>query len=211
MIITLFEDDDILLVSKPAGLASQDTKEQSNYLQKELNIDLQPIHRLDQRVSGIVLFAKNKKTHTILSEAFATQKIQKHYKAIVGNLPPKPTDRLIHWLLKDSKKSKSKAFNKEVAHSQKAELVYTVLQSSEKYHLLDIELFTGRFHQIRAQLAAINSPIVGDVKYGFKRTTPDGSIFLQANSISFTHPTTKELLHFELPIPELWKKYGINA
>jgi len=209
MITTLFEDSDILVVEKPVGLASQETKEQSNYLQKELNIELQPIHRLDQRVSGLMLFAKNKKSHVKLSEAFATNQVKKIYKAVVGNMPPKPTDTLTHWLLKDGEKSKSKAFNKEVAHSQKATLTYTVLQSSLKYHLLEIELHTGRFHQIRAQLAAINCPIVGDVKYGFKRTTPDGSIFLQSNALDFAHPISKEAMHFELPLPELWKKYGI--
>jgi len=87
-------------------------------------------------------------------------------------------------------------------------LNYKIVQSSNKYTLLDIHLSTGRFHQIRAQLSAIGSPIVGDVKYGFKRTTPNGSIFLQSYHVSFIHPITKENIAIEIDIPELWKKYG---
>jgi 23S rRNA pseudouridine1911/1915/1917 synthase len=154
------------------------------------------------------LFAKNKESQAILNDDFKNRKVVKRYKAIVANLPAKETDRLTHWLLKNSTESKSKAFTKEVAHSKKAALEYTLVQSSVKYHLLEVNLLTGRFHQIRSQLAAIGSPIVGDVKYGYKRTMPDGSIFLQSFHLAFTHPTSKELLSFEIEVPELWKKYG---
>jgi len=123
-------------------------------------------------------------------------------------MPEKAVDKLEHWLLKDAKTNKMKAFSKEVAHSQHAELSYKWLASSQKYHLLEISLLTGRFHQIRAQLSAIGSPIVGDVKYGYKRTTADGSIFLQSYYLAFTHPTTKELMSYTIEQPEHWAKYG---
>ncbi len=205
----IYEDDDIAVVNKPAGIASQATKDNNNSLASELNKSWQPVHRLDQRVSGIILLAKNDKSLAPLSTEFAGRQVKKHYRAVVGNVPPHTGNTLTHWLLKDGKSNKVKAFSKEVAHSQKAELSYQLIRSSLKYHLLEIELFTGRFHQIRAQLAAIGCPVVGDVKYGFKRTTPDGSIFLQSYSLAFTHPTTKEAMQFEIEMPELWKKYGL--
>lgn len=205
----IYEDDDIAVVHKPSGIASQATKDEKGSLIESLNANWQPVHRLDQRVSGIILFAKNDKTFAVLSSAFAYRQVKKYYRAVVANKPTIEENTLTHWLLKDGKNNKAKAFNKEVAHSQTAALHYRLLLSSLKYHLLDVELFTGRFHQIRAQLAAIGSPIVGDVKYGYKRTTPDGSIFLQSYSIAFAHPNTKEAIHFEIEMPELWKKYGL--
>lgn len=208
MIPILFEDNDIIIVNKPAGLASQNTINNETTLIDALGKNLLPVHRLDQRVSGIILFAKNKETLAILNDDFKNKKVAKRYKAIVSNLPTKSEDTLTHWLLKNSTASKSKAFNKEVAHSKQAVLKYQIIQSSLKYHLLQIDLFTGRFHQIRAQLSAIGCPIVGDIKYGFKRTTPDGSIFLQSFYLALKHPKTNESLTFEIEMPELWKKYG---
>lgn len=206
--IILFEDNDIVVVNKPAGIASQHTTNNQSTLLDVLDKDLLPVHRLDQRVNGIILFAKNKEVLALLNDDFKNRKVIKSYKAIVANLPAKPNDKLIHWLLKNSTQNKTKAFAKEVAHSKQAILEYTLIQSSIKYHLLQINLLTGRFHQIRAQLAAIGCPIVGDVKYGFKRSTPDGSIFLQSFHLAFTHPSTKQLLKFEIEMPELWRKYG---
>ena len=208
MIETLFEDDDIIVVHKPAGVASQNTASNETSLLDDLGKELLPVHRLDQRVSGIILLAKNKETLATINNDFKNRKVTKRYRAVVSNLPAKPKEKLTHWLLKNSTQSKSKAFTKDVAHSKKAELEYHLIQSSLKYHLLEIDLLTGRFHQIRAQFAAINCPIVGDIKYGYKRTSPDGSIFLQSFHLAFTHPTTKELLCFEIDMPELWKKYG---
>jgi 23S rRNA pseudouridine1911/1915/1917 synthase len=135
-------------------------------------------------------------------------RFHKKYRAVVANAPKEAEGTLTHWLVKNSEQQKSKVFIKEVAHSKKAVLNYKIVQSSNKYTLLDIHLSTGRFHQIRAQLSAIGSPIVGDVKYGFKRTTPDGSIFLQSYHVSFIHPITKENIAIEIDTPELWKKYG---
>lgn len=205
MVEILFEDDFILVANKPVGVASQSS---INSLTDLLLNKATPVHRLDQRVSGIILLAKDEKTLVALNLAFQNREVQKKYKAVVAQKPSIEEATLTHWLLKDAKQSKSKAFSKKVAHSKKAELKYTLLKSSEKYHLLDITLFTGRFHQIRAQLAAIGSPIVGDVKYGYKRTVPDGSIFLQSYFLQFHHPYTKQIMSFEIAIPEAWKKYG---
>lgn len=209
MIETIFEDDDLLVVNKPAGLASQSTANDDFSLLDNLK-NVLPVHRLDQRVSGLILFAKTKDVLAILNNDFKQRNISKQYRAIVAQAPPQPQNTLSHWLLKNATASKSKVFVKEVAHSKKAVLEYQVVQSSLKYHLLEINLLTGRFHQIRAQLAAIGCPIVGDVKYGYKRSSPDGSIFLQSYALSFSHPTTKELLHFKIDMPELWKKYGFE-
>lgn len=206
----IYEDEDLIVVNKPAGLAAQKTKSDD-----ELFIDWEkqgwlPVNRLDQRVSGLLLFAKSEKASKILNQDLQQNKIKKYYKAIVSNKPPQNEALLEHWLLKDGKTNKAKAFNKEVAHTKKARLNYKLLESSIKYHLLDIELQTGRFHQIRVQLAAINCPIVGDVKYGFKRTIPDGSIFLQSYRIVLEHPSSHIEMTFEIPMPEIWGKYGLG-
>lgn len=206
----IFEDNDIIVVDKPSGISIQPDKNENESLLDILskNRTIHLVHRIDQRVSGLVVFAKNKESLAKLNNDFQTRKVTKIYKAIVANKPPKEADKLIHWLVKDTKKNLSKAFESDVKNGQKAELSYKILQSSEKYHLLEIELMTGRFHQIRSQLAAIGCPIVGDLKYGYKRSSPDGSIFLQSSTLSFNHPRTFELLTFQLEIPELWKKYG---
>lgn len=206
----IFEDNDIIVVDKPSGISIQPDKNENESLLDILskNRTIHLVHRIDQRVSGLVVFAKNKESLAKLNNDFQTRTVTKIYKAIVANKPPEEADKLIHWLVKDTKKNLSKAFESDVKNGQKAELSYKILQSSEKYHLLEIELMTGRFHQIRSQLAAIGCPIVGDLKYGYKRSSPDGSIFLQSSTLSFNHPRTFELLTFQLEIPELWKKYG---
>ncbi|MDE3235584.1 MAG: RluA family pseudouridine synthase [Bacteroidota bacterium] len=205
----VYRDEYIMVVNKPAGIASQPAKMETPTILDEMDKSFIPVNRLDQRVSGLMLLATEKNI-SILSEALQQRTIIKRYRAVVGNKPDAITAQVIHWLLKDAQHSKSKVFTKEVAHSKKAELTYQLVQSSEKYHLLDIDLRTGRFHQIRAQLAAIGCPIVGDVKYGYKRTTPDGSIFLQSYSLTFPHPVSGQELHFEIDMPELWKRYGFE-
>jgi 23S rRNA pseudouridine1911/1915/1917 synthase len=207
----IFEDLEIIVVNKASGIPTQPDKNNTPSLfeilsQKYPNIYL--IHRLDQRVSGLVIFAKSEQSAEQLSKDFQTKNITKKYRAIVANKPTKNEAKLTHWLLKDAKKNLSKAFNQEVKNSQKSELIYKVIQSSERYYLLDIELLTGRFHQIRSQLSAIDCPILGDLKYGFKRNSPDGSIFLQSYQLSINHPATKEAIQFEIEMPELWGKYG---
>ncbi|MBA4198797.1 MAG: RNA pseudouridine synthase [Chitinophaga sp.] len=210
MLTVLFEDEHIMVINKPGGVAVEATANNTTVLKDFITTNIMPVHRLDQRVSGILLLAKTKESFTVLSEDFRQRKIEKIYKAVVAQQPLQREATLQHWLLKDNKQSKSKVFTKPLQHATEAVLHYTVIQSSIKYHLLQITLLTGRFHQIRAQLAAIGSPIVGDVKYGYKRTTTDGSIFLQSNKITFQHPVTKELMQFELALPELWKKYGFE-
>jgi 23S rRNA pseudouridine1911/1915/1917 synthase len=204
----IFEDDEIMVCVKPSGVLSQ--KENSNEDSLlELFPDSPPLHiitRLDRRVSGLVLLAKNPESAANLSEQLKEKQIIKKYKAIVGQKTEKESQTLTHWLSKTN--SKAKASKTELENAKKAVLSYKILQSSERYHLLEITLETGRFHQIRCQLAAIGSPILGDLKYGFKRSSPDGSIFLQAYALAFFHPKNKELLTFEINPPKVWEKYG---
>lgn len=207
----IFEDTEIIVVNKLSGIPTQADKNNIPSLLEILSQDhptLYLIHRLDQRVSGLVIFAKTEHSAKQLNKDFQTRNVTKKYRAIVANKPTVNDAKLTHWLLKDTKKSLSKTFENEVKNSQKSELIYKVLQSSERYHLLDIELLTGRFHQIRSQLSAIGSPILGDLKYGYKRSSPDGSIFLQSYHLSINHPATKKAIQFEIEMPELWEKYG---
>jgi 23S rRNA pseudouridine1911/1915/1917 synthase len=207
----LHEDQEILVVNKPSGIPTQPDKNGIPSLLEILSENrpnLYLIHRLDQRVSGIVIFAKTEQSASQLSKDFQNRNITKKYRAIVANKPSESEAKLTHWLMKDTKKNLSKAFEKEIKNSQKSELIYKVIQSSERYHLLEIELLTGRFHQIRSQLSAIGSPILGDLKYGYKRSSPDGSIFLQSYHLSLNHPMTKQAFQLEIEMPVLWKNYG---
>lgn len=198
----VYQDPHLAIIHKPAGIDAQLITEQHN------NWHL--THRLDKRVSGLMIVAKTKAALSLINELLSNGKIEKKYTAIVANKPTEDAATLTHWLVKNSIQKKSIAFKKEVAHSKKAMLTYQLLQSSEKYHLLAISLLTGRFHQIRAQLAAIGSPIVGDIKYGYKRSSTDGSIFLHATSLKFTHPITKEAINIQLPLPAIWQKFGFE-
>ena len=207
----IFEDAEIIIANKSSGIPTQADKNNTSSLFEILSENrpnLYLIHRLDQRVSGLVIFAKSEKSAKQLGKDFLNRNITKKYRAIVANKPLENETKLIHWLLKDSKKNLSKTFEKAVDGSKKSELIYKVIQSSERYHLLEIELLTGRFHQIRSQLSVIGSPILGDLKYGYKRSSPDGSIFLQSYSLSLNHPATKKAIQFEIEMPILWGKYG---
>ena len=207
----IFEDSEIIVVNKSSGIPTQPDKNNTPSLLELLTQErpnLYLLHRLDQRVSGLVIFAKTELSAKQLNKDFQTRNITKRYRAITANKPAENVVKLTHWLLKDSKKNLSKAFVKEVENSQKSELIYKVIQSSERYHLFEIELLTGRFHQIRSQLSAIGIPILGDLKYGYKRSSPDGSIFLQSYHLSLNHPVTKKPIQFEIKMPELWRKYG---
>jgi 23S rRNA pseudouridine1911/1915/1917 synthase len=191
-----YQDDFLLVINKPSGLSVNNIT----------NFHL--VHRLDQRVSGLMLLAKNATVAAVLSKQFQNNQITKMYKAIVANKPPEEAGELIHWLQKNSVQKKASVVAVERKGYKKAILHYTTLASSEKYFLLKVQLSTGRFHQIRAQLSSINCPIVGDLKYGFKRSTSDGSIFLQAYQLEFKHPVTLQNLRFEIAIPEAWHQYG---
>nr|MBP6829000.1 RNA pseudouridine synthase [Saprospiraceae bacterium] len=175
----------------------------------------QPLHavnRLDRPVSGLVVFAKTKSAMTALTEQFRNRSVEKTYLAVVQELPAEPEGTLVHFLRKNEAKNLAKAFTEEQPGTERAEIRYRLLGSSERYHLLEIQLITGRHHQIRAQLAAIGSPVKGDVKYGFRRSNRDRSIHLHAWRIAFDHPVSGERIRLEaLPPKEdaVWKALSV--
>ncbi|MCM2301219.1 MAG: RNA pseudouridine synthase, partial [Flavobacteriaceae bacterium] len=177
-----------------------------NYIQKKYlkpgNVFLGVVHRIDRPTSGIVIFARTSKALERLNEMLREKKIEKTYWAIIKNNPPKESDTLIHFLRKNSKNNKSTFFNTETEGSKKAILHYKLLKKLDKYSLLEINLETGRHHQIRCQLAAIGCPIKGDLKYGFPRSNSDGGIHLHARKIEFTHPVKNEIISLTATLPE---------
>ena len=180
-----------------------------NKYHKPGEVFLGVVHRIDRPVSGVILFARTSKALARLNQMLHDHEIHKIYWAVVKNKPPKDSERLTHYLRKDEAKNKSFALLREEKGYQKAELSYTVIGHSDNYYFLEIELHTGRHHQIRAQLAAIGCPIKGDLKYGFPRSNPDASIHLHARSAEFIHPVKKELLMIIAPPPDevLWKAF----
>lgn len=214
----LYEDNHLIVVDKMCGELSQgdDTGDRTladavkAYLKRKYskpgNVYLGIPHRLDRPTSGVMVYARTEKALVRLNDAFRTDDVSKTYWAIVDRLPPKDSDTLTHYIVRDSQANKSTAYMKEVKGSKKAVLKYTLLASSERYHLLGIELYTGRHHQIRAQLKAIGLHIKGDLKYGFPRSNPDGGICLHARRIEFTHPVRRERLTIVAPPPRdaLW-------
>lgn len=171
------------------------------------NIFTGVIHRLDRPVTGVVLFAKTSKALTRMNEMFRLGEVKKTYWAIVKNQPPADQGQLVHWLIRNEKQNKSFAHDSEKPNAKKAILQYQLLTHSTNYHLLSINLQTGRHHQIRCQLAKIGCPIKGDLKYGAERSNPDGGISLHAREISFIHPVSKQPIHIQAPPPDenLWK------
>ncbi len=165
------------------------------------------VHRLDRPTTGIVVFAKTSKALPRLNKLFSDKTAKKTYWALVNNNPPKQKDTLIHWLKKNPKNNKSTAFKKEVKDSKKAILHYELLKSLDNYHLLEINLETGRHHQIRCQLTTIGCSIKGDLKYGAKRSNKDASIHLHSRFLEFEHPIKKEPLYITAPLPNnsTWK------
>jgi len=214
----LYEDNHLIIVNKRAGDIVQGDKTGDTplseivkeYLKEKYhktgNVYLGVVHRLDRPTTGLVVFSKTSKALPRLNKLFANKEAKKTYWALVKNAPPKPQDTLIHWLKKNPKNNKSSAFTKEVAGSKKAILHYKILKKLDTYYLLEIELETGRHHQIRSQLAFIGSPIKGDLKYGFDRNNPDGSISLHARQLDFEHPVKNEVMTIVAPLPEdaLW-------
>lgn len=215
----LYEDNHIIVVNKRAGDIVQGDKTGDkplsdvikNYIKdkynKPGNVYLGVVHRLDRPTTGIVLFAKTSKALPRLNKLFAEKKTSKTYWSLVKNKPPKVQDRLVHWLKKNPKNNKSTAFDTEVEGSKKAILNYRVLKTLDNFYLLEIDLETGRHHQIRCQLAKIDCPIKGDLKYGFPRSNKDASISLHARQLEFTHPVKKEKVSITAPLPEdaLWQ------
>lgn len=160
------------------------------------------VHRLDRPTSGIVVFARTSKALTRLNKMFAGRETEKTYWAIVKNPPTADEATLSHYLKRNPKQNKSYAHLKEVPDSKKAILHYKLIRALNNYFLLEVLLETGRHHQIRSQLSAIGSPIKGDLKYGFDRSNPDGSIHLHARKLKLTHPVLKEEMEFLAPLPE---------
>lgn len=207
--------DDLFLViyNKPPGIPVQADKTGDTPLQaiaeKYAKRTLHLVHRMDRPVSGAVLLAKTKAVMTTLTEQFKNREIDKEYLAIVGVLPPQPEGTLVHYLRKNEAKNVSVASVEELPGTERAELKYRVLGSSDRYHLLHIQLITGRHHQIRVQLAAIGAPIRGDVKYGFKRANKDRSINLHAWKLAFEHPQSGETMTVIAPLPEepVWQAF----
>lgn len=214
----LYEDNHVIAINKRAGDLVQGDKTGDAplseiikmYLKEKYdkpgNVYLGVVHRLDRPTSGIVLFAKTSKALPRLNKLFAEKKAIKTYWAIVKNDPPKPQDRLIHFMKRNTKQNKSYAHSIEVPESKKAILQYKTLKRLNNYTALEVTLETGRHHQIRSQLSSIGCPIKGDLKYGFDRSNPDGSIHLHARKLSFTHPVKKEEMTIIAPPPSdvLW-------
>jgi len=168
---------------------------------------LNAVHRIDRPVSGVVVFARTSKALTRLNEQFRSKEIKKTYWAIVKNLPKVESATLEDYIRRDAKKNKSFVCQKDAKDAKLARLSYSLIASSENYHLLEIDLHTGRHHQIRCQLSHMGCPIKGDLKYGAERSNKDGGISLHARSVEFIHPVTKESIKITAPVPEdnLWK------
>ena len=160
-------------------------------------------------MSGLVVFAKTSKALSRLNEMFKNGDVKKTYWAIVKNAPVAEEGELCHYLVRNEKQNKSYAYDTEKPGSKKAVLHYRLIAHSDNYHLLEVDLKTGRHHQIRCQLAKMGCPIKGDLKYGFPRSNPDGSICLHARRVRFLHPVSKELIDVEAPLPadRLWSSF----
>lgn len=214
----LYEDNHLIVVNKRPGDIVQGDKTGDTPLSeivkqflkskynKPGNVYLGVVHRLDRPTSGIVVFAKTSKALPRLNKLFSEGKTKKTYWAVVDKVTKNNEDTLTHWLVRNPKQNKSYAHKNEVPNSKKAMLDYRLIQKFDNYTLLEIDLKTGRHHQIRAQLAAIGSIIKGDLKYGATRSNKDGSIHLHSRSLAFEHPVKKELVEFiaEPPNDAIW-------
>ena len=215
----LFEDNHLIIINKKSGDLIQGDKTGDKPLSdlvkeyikdkynKPGNVFLGVVHRLDRPTTGVVVFARTSKALERFNKMLRDKEVDKTYWAVVKNKPKKKSDTLIGFLLKNPKNNKSTSYSSEVNGSKKAILHYKLLKSLDNYHLLEVDLETGRHHQIRCQLSAIGSPIKGDLKYGFDRSNKDGSIHLHARKIVFTHPVSKENISIIAPTPNevIWK------
>jgi len=218
----LHEDNHLIVVNKRVGDIVQGDKTGDKplsdvvkeYVKEKYNkpgeVFLGVVHRLDRPTTGIVVFARTSKALIRMNELFSNRETRKTYWAVVKNKPPKTEDKLVHFLKRNEKNNTSKAHLKEVPESKIASLDYKIIAELNHYFALEINLHTGRHHQIRAQLSAISSPIKGDLKYGFDRSNPDGGIHLHARKLTFIHPVTKEPLIIIAPVPNdpVWNAIG---
>lgn len=209
----LYEDNHLIVVNKrPGDIVQGDrtgdkplSEVVKEYIKEKYEkpgaVYLGVVHRLDRPTSGVVIFARTSKALSRLNRTLAQKLARKIYWAVVRTKPPKNQESLVHWMKKNSKQNKSYAHDSEIEQSKVAELHYRVLKNLDNYYLLEIELKTGRHHQIRAQLANIGCPIKGDLKYGAARSNSDGSIHLHARSIEFEHPVKKATIKLVAPPP----------
>ncbi|MDY0201147.1 MAG: RluA family pseudouridine synthase [Bacteroidales bacterium] len=214
----IFEDNHLIAINKLCGEIVQGDKTGDvcmietirNFIKnrdnKPGNVFLEAVHRIDRPVSGIVLFAKTSKGLSRMSKLFHDGEIEKVYWAVVGNVPPKNVDTLTHFMSRNPEKNKSIAYSQSKSGRKEARLTYKLIGSTGRYYLLEVELHTGRHHQIRAQLAKVGLTIRGDLKYGAPRSNPNGGISLHAYSLKFTHPVSNEQLQILAPPPNdaLW-------
>lgn len=220
--LPVYEDNHIIIVSKSSGEIVQGDKTGDvplsetvkDYIkvkyQKPGNVFLGVVHRLDRPVSGLVVFARTSKALSRLNDMFRNGDVHKNYWAIVKNRPKEVEGTLTHWIVRNEKQNKSYAYDREVKNSKKAILHYKVIGASERYTLIEVQLMTGRHHQIRCQLAKMGCPIKGDLKYGSERSNPDGSICLLSRFVEFVHPVSKQTIKATAPLPNdaLWQAFG---
>ena len=215
----VYEDNHIIIVNKRSGEIVQGDKTGDEPLSETVkayikeayhkpgNVFLGVVHRLDRPVSGLVVFARTSKALSRLNEMFRVGDVHKTYWAIVKDKPAVEEGTLTHWLVRNEKQNKSYAYDREVPRSKKAVLHYRLIGCTDRYSLLEIQLMTGRHHQIRCQLARLGCPIKGDLKYGAPRSNPDGSISLLARKVELVHPVSKEPVSVVAPVPDdnLWQ------
>lgn len=220
----VYEDNHIIIVNKAPGEIVQGDKTGDEPLVETVkrwikekyakpgNVFLGVVHRLDRPVAGLVVFAKTSKALARMNEMFRNGEVKKTYWALTRNLPPKEEDRIIHYITTTEKNNKSYASLTPKNGAKEAILSYRHIGSSDRYHLLEVNLETGRKHQIRVQLSAIGCPIKGDLKYGDKRSNPDGSISLIARRIQFVHPVSGKEIDVTAPLPDnnpLWQAFNL--
>lgn len=217
----VYEDNHIIIVNKRSGEIVQGDKTGDTplvdtvkaYLKEKYskpgNVFVGVVHRLDRPVSGLVVFARTSKALSRLNEMFRTGNVHKTYWAITREKPADNEGELVHWLVRNEKQNKSYAYDHEVPLSKKAVLRYRVIGHNDNYFLIEVKLLTGRHHQIRCQLATMGCPIKGDLKYGARRSNPDGSISLLSRHIDFVHPVSKQTISVDAPLPtdNVWQSF----
>ena len=221
----VYEDNHIIIVNKESGEIVQGDKTGDTPLSEMVKayikekyakpglVFLGVVHRLDRPVSGLVIFARTSKALQRLNDMFRKGEIHKTYWAVVQQRPKEDKGTLENWLVRNENQNKSYAYHREVPNSKKAMLKYKLIGQTLHYYVLEINLLTGRHHQIRCQLAAMDCPIKGDLKYGAKRSNPDGSISLFAHRVEFVHPVSKQQIIVEAPLPEnnLWQNINFSV
>ena len=214
----VYEDNHVIIVYKESGEIVQGDKTGDVPLSETVkayvrekyhkpgSVFLGVVHRLDRPVAGLVVFARTGKALARLNDMFRRGDIHKTYWALTRNAPPEPEGTLTHWLVRNERQNKSYAHDREVPGSKKAVLHYRLIGHTDNYHLLEVQLLTGRHHQIRCQLARMGCPIRGDLKYGARRSNPDGSISLLARRVAFEHPVSHQPVELDSPLPadRLW-------